>query len=78
MPLDGFEDDGHGEAETAIRRLVAASAFEAAGGIRKGGFHLFHPVRITLNEVEIGDVAETPDQQPDQVAVAGGGVNFEK
>src|SRR6267142_176924 len=65
--LDGFQDDGHDEAEAAVLDTCFSgfATLKTGSGITQGGFHLFQLGGIGLEEGEISNVSETPDQQAD-------------
>lgn len=77
--LDGFEDDGHRQAEAALFNASFArfAAFERARRIGQGGLHLFEVDDAGAEEgAKVGDVAVALNQQGEQAPLAGGGMDF--
>ena len=76
--LDGFEDDGLGEAEAAAGDADTAGflAFEGGGGVAESGFDLGELGGVGLEEVKVGDMAEAGDEESDQATAVGGRMDF--
>ena len=75
--LNGFEDDGQGQAEATVGNTGSAgfAAFEGAGGVAEGGFHLFQVGWVALEEAEIDDMAEAHCEEVNKLPLAGGVVD---
>jgi len=76
--LDGFEDDGQGQAEAAGGDADSAgfTPTEVFGGVGQGGFELFEDGGLVDEVIEVDLVAITRNQESKQVVIASGGAHF--
>jgi hypothetical protein len=77
--LDGFEDNGLGEAKAAVLNagFAGLTAFQGGGGIGQRGLHVFDiGKRVVPEQAETGFVAGAPAEEFDELFLVGGFVDF--